>query len=169
MSHHNRRRTTGVLGDPGFTLIELLVVIIIIAILAAIGIPIFLGSRIKAQDVAAVALVRNALTVVESANVEYHNYAAITAADLGGIEPAILWIVASADLVDPSVPTVTTNVTAQARNNQVNYYGQAIDTFDVGTTSESDNRFGIQVHTTGAASADYVKVKVIEGTSSLGW
>jgi type IV pilus assembly protein PilA len=37
-------------SEKGFTLIELLVVIIIIAILAAIAIPTFLGQRQKAHD-----------------------------------------------------------------------------------------------------------------------
>ena len=55
--------------QSGFTLIELLVVIIIIAILAGIAIPTYLGQREKAQDAAAVSLVRNALTVVESAHI----------------------------------------------------------------------------------------------------
>ncbi|HEY5529884.1 MAG TPA: prepilin-type N-terminal cleavage/methylation domain-containing protein [Thermoleophilia bacterium] len=48
----------------GFTLIELLVVIIV-AILALIAIPTFLGQRQKAQDAAAKSLIRTAATAIE--------------------------------------------------------------------------------------------------------
>src|SRR5665811_1562024 len=74
--------------QSGFTLIELLVVIIIIAILAGIAIPTYLGQREKAQDAAAVSLVRNALTAVESARIDSSGYESLTLADLQRVEPA---------------------------------------------------------------------------------
>jgi prepilin-type N-terminal cleavage/methylation domain-containing protein len=155
--------------QAGFTLIELLVVIIIIAILSAIAIPSYLGARVRAQNSAAFTLVRNALTDVECAYISLGNYTLIDAAELESVEPSIHWNVASADLVDPSIPTVTINVTAKAHDQAVDFYPQASDTYDVATVSESGDRYGIQVKTTGSASADYIKVKSIDGQGSLGW
>lgn len=156
-------------AEEGFTLIELLIVVIIIAILAAIAIPTFFGARVQAQNSAAFTLVRNALTVVESARIEKGGYASITAADLQEIEPSITWVVAAADLVDPTIPTVTGATTAQARANAVNFYGQSDTVFDVASVSESGDRFGIQVVTTGAAATEYIRVKFVDGTGSNGW
>jgi type IV pilus assembly protein PilA len=52
--------------EEGFTLIELLVVVLIIAILAAIAIPVFLRQREKAYVADIQSLVRNGATAVES-------------------------------------------------------------------------------------------------------
>jgi type IV pilus assembly protein PilA len=57
-------------SERGFTLIELLVVIVIIAILAAIGIPIYLNQREKAQITSIQSTLKNVANFVESAAVD---------------------------------------------------------------------------------------------------
>jgi type IV pilus assembly protein PilA len=62
--------------EGGFTLIELMVVVLIIAILIAIAIPTFLGARTRAQNRAAQANLRNALTVEKSIYTDAQAYSA---------------------------------------------------------------------------------------------
>jgi prepilin-type N-terminal cleavage/methylation domain-containing protein len=74
----------------GFTLIELLVVILIVGILFAIVLPVFLNQRAKAQDAEAKA----AVSMVETALIDYHHdrdtFAGADRITLAAIEPAVL-------------------------------------------------------------------------------
>ena len=84
--------------EDGFTLIELMVVVLIIAILLAIAIPTFLGAREKAQNRAAQADLRNALTAAKTIYVDTQSYSQ-SASDLLAVEPSLNFVaLASADL-----------------------------------------------------------------------
>ena len=63
-------------GEGGFTLIELLVVIIIIAILAAIAIPMYLSQRQKGWDANVQSDLRNAAVAQESWFTDHSTYTA---------------------------------------------------------------------------------------------
>ncbi len=65
--------------EDGFTLIELLVVILIIAILAAIAIPVFLRQRDKGREAQVRSALKNAATAVESHYLDYGSYGGLNA------------------------------------------------------------------------------------------
>ncbi len=134
-------------GEGGFTLIELLVVIIIIAILAAIAIPTFLGQRDKANDTAARSLIRNAMTAVESAYVEDRDFAEVTLPELGDIEPSITWIAGG------TTAHTAPGGTALAEDNTVAFYGGVTGTpseeYRLGTISKTETVFGVYVDKSG--------------------
>jgi prepilin-type N-terminal cleavage/methylation domain-containing protein len=65
----------GLRGQHGYTIIEVLVVMIVLALIAAIAIPRFVGQSEQAKDAEAKTLARNLESHVESCFVEERSYA----------------------------------------------------------------------------------------------
>lgn len=64
--------------EDGFTLIELLVVILIVAILAAVAVPIFLRQKERAYEDQIVSAMKNAQLAIETYATEYKgNYSGL--------------------------------------------------------------------------------------------
>jgi len=76
--------------EEGFTLIELMVVVLIIAILIAIAIPTFLGTRKTANDRAVASNVRNAFTAARTYYADKQEYTTDLAV-MRSIEPSLTW------------------------------------------------------------------------------
>ena len=93
-------------SEEGFTLIELMVVVLIIAILLAIAIPTFLGSRNRANDRAAQSSLRNALTAAKVVFTGSQDYTTVTASALQSEDPSLDIVAAGSDSTSAKVVSV---------------------------------------------------------------
>jgi type IV pilus assembly protein PilA len=106
--------------EDGFTLVEVLVVCLIVALLAAIAIPTFIGQQHKAQDANAKSDARNLVSHVEACETSAEDYTLCdTAAELGSTG---LPLVDGAPVTDATVGVAAATsksftVTAQSRHN----------------------------------------------------
>ena len=98
--------------EEGFTLIELMVVVLIIAILLAIAIPTFLGARSRAQNRAAEANLRNALTAEKTSYTDAQTYVAYNV--VSSVEPSLAFTNAA-----PTAGTNQVEVSLADTNNVV--------------------------------------------------
>lgn len=157
-------------ASTGFTLVEVLVVIIIVAILAAIAIPSYFKYRENAMDSAAINLVRNGLTVVQSALADNGSYEGITEAQLESIENNMDWIECSENIVTVgATPGISDATLARAQEGEIVYFLESRNRIDLASRSESGGWFGMQVDIVSQTDTGYIKVKVIEGTAEEGW
>ena len=125
--------------SPWVVVAIVLAVFFVMAILAAIAIPTFLGQRQKAQDVSAKSLVRNSMTAIESAYVDLRTFdlATMTPDILGDVEPSIIWLP-----VEDAGTAIHADASAAA--DEVDYFGTST-TYAVGTQSESGTIFAVMV------------------------
>ena len=92
--------------DDGFTMVELLIVVLILGILVGIAVPSFLWHRHTAQDRAAQASLKNALTAARAEYVDPASFSNLDAARMNQVEPTIKFVNESTSSTAPYMVSV---------------------------------------------------------------
>lgn len=112
------------------------------------------AERTAAYDANAKALVRNAMTAVESAYIDVRDFSALRADDLAAVEPSIEWIL-SAAISSLEIAANPEGMVSTAED-QVAYYADSPTIYACGTESESGTTFGVIVDKGGFVNTWYV-------------
>jgi type IV pilus assembly protein PilA len=96
MVQHVVRHRTHRHDADGFSLIELIMVVLIIAILIAVGVPTFLGSRKPAEDRQAQTLLRTSLAAAKTGAADTGDYAWVSPAAIAAEETSVRYLAAGA-------------------------------------------------------------------------
>jgi type IV pilus assembly protein PilA len=100
--------------EDAFSLTELMVVVLIIAILIAIAIPTFFSARIRADDRAAQASLRNALIAAKAIYSDSNSFSAAdeSATGLPRVEPGLTYVAHTSNSSGPRVISVRASATS---------------------------------------------------------
>jgi len=103
--------------EEGFSLVEVMVVVLVIAVLIGVGLPTFLGARKRAEDRAAQASLRLALTAAKAMHTDIQSYAAANENPTTGlpkVEPSLTYAAAGTESSRDSLVSVSAAVSEWA-------------------------------------------------------